>query len=351
MAVEPAPPAPTPPGPFLHTGTGPNDWRTILPKKSFERLRIVRRLAEEASALVPHGEDMRAASVELQEAKRQLQRMLDPPGMGGHGLHEDDVRVRDQREHIVVLGETHDDIKHRYQVRGDEAQVIRGLLANTEAMLRQGTPPGIAVEEYDGKLPALNGKEPLPAAIARLRQNVTSLKAELARIEAASLPLDDVLALAVKEVEELASRGRPDFSSLMHGGRIGWPELNTQVRVHNVQAPAIAFAQIPDLALLVWLNKSALVQRITEELGARDTPALSLSVADREVATAKAAEALLLVERQEAAAMFRAWHDGLSLQPRPDLAPLAVLNLQLASTAASKGGTTLGYAYDIVVGR
>lgn len=59
---------------------------------------------------------------------------------------------------------------------------------------------------------------------------------------------------------------------------------------------------------------------------------------------------LLQNERDEAALMFKGWADGLPIDPRPDLDPVAILNVTLvAASRELASGTSPGHSFTVTV--
>jgi hypothetical protein len=331
MALEPGP-APR----FLSAGVSPHGLRASLPRTAAERLRILELRAEDARSLIPIGEDVRLAGEERTRAGQDLRRITTDSSLP---LHERDPRVIEARRRVAEATEAAKEIQERYTARGQAAQPTLRLLSNVMAWLRSGRPSGTTLRAFDGPRPAPNGKETPQAAVARLRDRAATLKEELDALAAAPLDSATVKKMAVAQIEEFARAGRPDVAALfVHGGegRIRWPERTAPVQLHNLRevAPAaIGFSAVPDVALVAWLHKDALIEAVTREIdaAARDDIARPL---DREVEIGKLVENLLLTERAEAAATFRAWSDGLPVPAREDISPLALLDLMLVSTAA-----------------
>lgn len=131
----------------------------------------------------------------------------------------------------------------------------------------------------------------------------------------------------------------------------GWPHLVE--RKGGVAADVAAVETTDTLALFAWLHRDALIARLDALIDEADDAA-SLWHEARERQAAEVAGDLLDVERQEATLMFCGWADGLSIQPRPDLAPAALLNVVLITPppVLNGGGSSPERAgYDLVGGR
>ena len=98
----------------------------------------------------------------------------------------------------------------------------------------------------------------------------------------------------------------------------------------DAEPAAVTFPEVPDtLAVLAWAFKDQLIKRLDAEIAseADDTAAL-LHEARQERAAVVMAD-LVAVERDEAGLTFKAWAEGVAVEPRPDLDPIAMLNVEL----------------------
>ena len=99
-------------------------------------------------------------------------------------------------------------------------------------------------------------------------------------------------------------------------------QQNLQTQIHNSQTPTIGFASADHaLAFTLWLHKSAAIAALEREIEAEADDKAALTHEAREQQAAQVQGDLLAVERDEASLVFRAWHDGLSIASRPDIAP------------------------------
>lgn len=128
-------------------------------------------------------------------------------------------------------------------------------------------------------------------------------------------------------------------------------QQNLQTQIHNSQTPAIGFASADHaLAFTLWLHKSAAIAALEREIEADDKAALTHEA--REQQAAQVQGDLLAVERDEASLVFRAWHDGLSIASRPDIAPAVLLNVTLVTLPAveQRGSSIERAGFDLFSG-
>jgi hypothetical protein len=110
----------------------------------------------------------------------------------------------------------------------------------------------------------------------------------------------------------------------------------------------LAFAEVPDmLGLLAWMFKDALIAAIDREIDAEADDAASLSHEERQQREAEAQGDLLDIERQEAELVWQAQAQGLPVEHRADISPLALLGLRMVTTPRVNEifGTTPGFSW------
>jgi hypothetical protein len=106
------------------------------------------------------------------------------------------------------------------------------------------------------------------------------------------------------------------------------------------------------LALFAWLHRDQLIAALDREINSEADDKCALTHEVRERQAAEVSGDLLAVERDEASLMFRAWADGSSVAPRPDLAPAAWLNVTLVTAPPNvRGSSPQHAAIEIVTGR
>ena len=90
---------------------------------------------------------------------------------------------------------------------------------------------------------------------------------------------------------------------------------------------------MPDtVALVAWLHKDALIAALDREIASEADDKAALSHEAREKAVAETQADLLAVERDESWFVWQAQSQGLPVEHRPDIAPLALLNVRLVTT-------------------
>ena len=130
-------------------------------------------------------------------------------------------------------------------------------------------------------------------------------------------------------------------------------QQNLQTQIHNSQTPTIGFASADHaLAFTLWLHKSAAIAALEREIEAEADDKAALTHEAREQQSAQVQGDLLAVERDEASLVFRAWHDGLSIASRPDIAPAVLLNVTLVTLPAveQRGSSIERAGFDLFSG-
>lgn len=111
---------------------------------------------------------------------------------------------------------------------------------------------------------------------------------------------------------------------------------------------------VPDaVALMAWAFKDQLIQRLDAEITTESDDARAMSHGQRQQAEAETQTDLLEVERHEAALTWAAQAQGLPVEHRANISPLAILQVRLVTTPRSNAlpGTSAGHAFDIVGAR
>jgi hypothetical protein len=347
------PPAPTEtivtPSPIgAHFPSPPSlDPIELLPPAAADKLRKLRLRREDAHRLVPEFETIRSASLARVNAQNELKRLRDPAGDGGFNLPETDPRVVAATKTLNKATAEFTRLQELQAVRSAAFQSASAAQANVEAWLRDGRPHGNVLEAIEVEPPTRLKGETVLDAVERFRRRGRELKADLHRIASAAYPSAYCKQRMREMVEALAQRGAPSVSRLVE---LDSPvEFQTQNQKSTVLAEQrlLAFAEVPDtLALVAWLHKDALIKRLDAEIDAEADDGAALSHEAREKAESEVMGDLLAVERDEAALTWSAIEQGLPVEFRPDISPLALLGVQLIVTPrAEPGPSTPGLSW------
>jgi hypothetical protein len=229
----------------------------ILPPVAADRLRMLRRHADDLHMLVPEFSQLQGANMEREHARQRL-------------------------------------------AAWSAASLT---LSNVETWLRIGRPHGTTLEQFDGPQQTLNKGEDVVSAIERHRRRNRELQADLHRIRSAPYPASFAKRKLREQVEQLAQRGAPVVSGLIeHGDKLQFQRELLRVQMHNIpKAPAaIGYAEVIDpTALVAWLLKDAVIKRLDAAIDAESDDDAALSHEAREKAEAEALSDILANDRSE----------------------------------------------------
>jgi hypothetical protein len=220
-------------------------------------------------------------------------------------------------------------------VRSAAFQTASGALAAVESWLRDGVPGNCTLETVETEPPKLNKGEAIIDAIERHRRAFRELKADLHRIASAPYPSSYSKQRLRQMVEQFAARGTPDVSGLIeHDGDIVWPTLRVRSEVVGADQRALAFHEAVDVVgLFAAMLKPAMISFFDTLVDAEKDDAASLSHEAREKAEAETMGDLLSIERDESALVWQVQAQGLPIEHRADISPLAILQLRLITVA------------------
>jgi hypothetical protein len=213
------------------------------------------------------------------------------------------------------------DRQRRLDRRNDTAGLIGAMRGFLETCASHATP----LAPFHHPAPRLNDGESPPAALRRIREQITKLQAELAALRRAALPSAELKLRAREYVRQLALAGTPHVMAERGEFRIDWPP-GCQVSMGTV-GPGSA-------AVMAWLFGDEMVRRLDEQIERISGSGLSSNERPRREGQLKSRIAAL--ERDEEAIVER-YEAEFDLARRVNADPLAVLNLRngLANGKAS----------------
>ena len=332
--------------------TDPAQW---LPPAAAERLRRLQQDFEDKRNLLPSFEERKEASDTKRTAERRLQQLTAHPQESGFGLPDDHPSVVVAKRQLDQATAAQKRIDDLHTERSAALQAASGALSSVTAWLKDGRPAGTVLEAVELEPPKLQKGETVVDAIERLRRRGREMRADLHRVASAPFPSSFCKKRIVETVGALAARGAPDVSTLIeHNGEVGWPQQRLTAKLFDAERSALAFAEPVDaLALFAWTFKDVLVAKLAAEIDVEADDDAALSIEAREKAEAELLEDLLDIERQEADLIFSAQREGLPVEHRADVSPLALLGVRLITTApaAVLPGTSPEFATVIRPGR
>jgi hypothetical protein len=312
----------------------PFDPLGILPPGAAEKLRTLRLRASEAHALVVPFSEQQDLSTERLKAEQRLKRLLDPAQNDGFNLKDDDARVVTQKKLVAKLTDDLKRLIERGEARAAAWRSASGALASCETWLRDGRPRGVQLQDHEAEPVKLAKGESLIDAIESRRRRVTELRADLEKISAAPIPSSYAKQQARAQIDALASRGAVNVRLLVErDGKIEFPMTQVRAMVHNATPGAVAYHDAVDVVgLLAFVLRPTLTAAIDHLIDEAADDRSALTPEARQLRMAEVQSHLLDIERQEAWLTWAAMDERLPAEHRPDVNPLALLDLMLVAT-------------------
>ncbi len=331
-AIEPAPANPQP----FSAGVHLQPQQDVIERLPEERKDLVRKLRQRSAdqhAVIPAGEDVRQASLAKIDAENLVKELQAHPQNWGENLPPDHPLVLEATKALEKVTADFERLKELQETRTARWQAASQAKAACEDWLRHGVPGGTHLEAIETEPPKVAKSENIADAIERHRRRVRELKADLHRIASAPFPSSYSKQRLREMVEQLAARGTPDVTNLIeHDRNIIWPTLRVQSEVHGAQRSLAFHEAIDVVGLFAAILKPAMISFLDTLVDADKDDAAALSHEARQQAEAEAMADLLDIERQEAALIWSAQAQGLPIEFRSDISPLAILQVRLVTT-------------------
>jgi hypothetical protein len=320
-----------------------------VPEKRKDLFRNLCQHSDDKHALIPTGFDVQAASAARVEAAHALKRLTDHPQDGGFGLPPTDARVVAAQRHLDKMTDEFARVQDRQKKTSAAWLAASAPKAVCDDFLRFAVPGNCKLEAVEVEPPKLNKGETVLDGIERLRRRCRELKADLHRIASAPYPSAYCKQQMREQIEALAMQGAPSVSSLIElDGKIEWPMKRIQADVFVGDARGFAFFEVFDSAAYdAWLHGEAAIKRLDAEITTESDDKAALSHEVRQQREAEVMGDLLAVERDESTLVWQAQSQGLPVEHRADISPLALLGLKLTTTppATELPGTTPGLSW------
>lgn len=215
----------------------------------------------------------------------------------------------------------------RNSVAANTGQVVSRLTSFIEAWWMGSLsnivePPRIAVT------PRLLDGETAIDAVMRLRSEINQTRGELAKVQAAPLPANEVRAALIDAVDRMAEQGRPRIAIEGTRATVTWPDQQ------EFAAPGQALAAPSGGAskLMAWLHRDQIITQLTATLV--DVVPGAIPAAERPGRIRELEENLFALEVQEEYFVGEAIAAGLECHRRVDASPWAILGWGLAREEA-----------------
>ncbi|WP_136626479.1 hypothetical protein [Bradyrhizobium macuxiense] len=300
----------------------------VLPPAAHERVEGMKLRLEELTLLYRNAfAEEQAVRLEVLKIEARIAELQRPRGQGGADLDSNDFRVVSERARLDRARGDLNRLLAAQEPRNAESQRIGELLRNIDAAIA-ARPTGTVGRMVEVEPPPVKGGDVLGAIEAR-RRRLRELQADLQRTRCAPYPSVDRKRAMIEQVETLAERGRPDAtSSIEYAEDVRWPLATHRVDVHN-SAGAVGFAQMPDtLALFAWLFRDRLIEQLDREIDECADDDAALNAKARAEQEMKVLADILATEREECALIDLAKKQGLPINHRADINPLALLQIE-----------------------
>ena len=203
----------------------------------------------------------------------------------------------------------------KYQQR---QQILHRLLSAVQQWWVQlRLRPGEVIRPVSAPPARLDKGQTAAEAIGKLRVEMLSLAQELAKVRHAPLPIADQVAAAEQYV---AQRGATN------GPRIGVARDQLQLAFSD----DVVGSKQDMIGVLCWLAPASVVAALKREIETQPAQASAMPAADRIARVASLEAQLLDLERRESSLL-----DKADVLPRPDMSPLAFLQVEIAVREAA----------------
>ncbi len=299
----------------------------VLPLPAREKVAVLqRRRAELVTLYRSYFEEEQALRIELFKHEARIKELQRPRGEGGYNLDSDALQVVAEQKKIDHKRADLDRVLAVKEARSLEGKRVGDLLRNIEVAI--AARPAGTVGKMDEIAPPTI-KSDLATAIENRRRRLRELASDLDHTRCAPWPCSIAKQKMRAEIEALAEAGRPDATgSIEHNTAIDWPVTNYRFDVYNAAPGAVAFGQLIDpKALIAWLFKEQLIDRLSAEIDECADEAASLDHKSRAEKEAEVLSDILAIEREEVLLIEIARSQLLPADFRPDCSVLALLSI------------------------
>lgn len=266
---------------------------------------------------------------QFEEAYRRgrLSRSTDRPD-GGTTIEPDHDRIDRERRKVARLKAEHDRRRQLQKDLSERWNALARLTDRTEKYIARLPPRAVLTLDDGGRTTPPKGS--IVEAVERARGHRRALLEEAADIRAAPRPRAEIVDDLAAQIDAVAAQGQPDIRALIESGHEPhWPTTSTNCLTANADgttgAGMVSFTDT--LALMCWLCRDQMVERMTALVAEQHDDELSLSTDERRDRLADLDRRLLEVERTEAGLLDMAAEQGAPMLPREDMDIRALLNL------------------------
>jgi hypothetical protein len=302
-----------------------------LPPRARDRFLSLRQSAADTHAVLrPIIEQLSDLFPEKQRHERRLKLITGP----GYSLDKDAIQVKLAQADLDRCTETIARLKTVEKERSARWHAAAQTERIVEDWLGSGVPRGCTIVDHEpiDAAALLKKNETLIDAVERVRRRGREIAADLNRVRTAPHPSADRKLAMRQQVDALAELAAPHVSaSIAIGSPIEFPTENVRVDVHNAPG-AVGFTDVPNaLGLLCWLHRDALISKLDSEIDAEADDAIALNDADRAKQEAVILGDIVSNDRDECALIELGAKQGIVIEHRADVSPLALLGLSLVT--------------------
>lgn len=313
-----------------------------------DRYRALVFRAEDLHKLIPSFATRHQASLDRLEVEARLKRLTGHRSTGGFELSDDSPQVKPVRQELAERAAEQKRLTELDAVRSKAWHSCGALLSNVKAWI--ATPRSTVMEAIKVSPPKLQKLETVTAAIDRLRQQAKELRASIAQIENAPLPIAYARAQLKEQFAAIAKRGEISVEQLLQreGGQISFPETLLSMKVHSSDPAAVATGSVPDMIGMLLYANPDLLAALDKKLAAAASDGRALTPEQKQKQIAQATETLFAVELDEATLTFAAWQDGSPVEANPSIGPAALLAVRNVVPPPTDTATSPQHAYAVV---
>ena len=286
----------------------PNDPAALLPDAAAAKMVALHQRAVDLFAQVPDFSEVQEASQARQQHADRIADLTKAKGDSGFGLDDHAPQVVAERRKLERAEKEFTRLTTLKEIRSARWTDAAWLETSvSDWLLRGGIPSNCTLEAIDdAPLSELLSKADggrIDAAVERYRLRLRELAADAHRVRSAPWP-SSVAKVAAKDlIHRLADQGAPNLDGAVeHGQPISFASMLLTSTVRNVDAPAIAHAEIPDaVGLLLWLMRDQMLAKINAGIDEVADDKNALSEQQRGEMEAQISADALAIERAECA--------------------------------------------------
>jgi DNA repair exonuclease SbcCD ATPase subunit len=297
-----------------------------LPSEAAEKLRRLRRLARQASDHArPASErhrDAREAARRARDAYEKLSKDYErgaftrtveealpyaqrsEPGERARRvvmqrIEPDTKRLERERRDVERLEREAADLEEELHAASSRFQEIAGVVRRCESWLVE-LPPRTQLRMAEVELLTVRkGETPADCAV-RLEQQCRAISQQILDAKAAPSPSGETIERITKEIHALAAAGVPDIFETSESGAIAWPTRRQEVAGFTTTGDRVMVGHSPidAAAVLCWLHRDAIIEKLSDEIRAHADDASALSRDDRQALITELSGRRLGLERQ-----------------------------------------------------